>query len=183
MGVDRGLHEAGVVNVIHDPTTAKNRILRLLDGARRRVCVQGISLHSFFSRGELFFALSKLVERPGVAVKCLILDPESTQAKYRAYREQLFVDPTMTFAQFQADTALYENSALSGKMHTSRGRFPTILGKEMPVIEYGQEQHAIFQGDPMRRPLGLLEDHFEFAFDSARGVPFPPAGSSTGPSS
>jgi hypothetical protein len=112
LGIEKGLLLAGAVNVFADPNDALQRMLWLLQGAKKRVYVQGISLHSFFAHGQLFQAMAKLASQDGIEVKCLILDPKSEQAKYRAYREYLFGDPNLTFEQFCSNGKLYQNSSL-----------------------------------------------------------------------
>lgn len=112
VGTDKGLLQSAVANVFTDPDEALQRMLWLLQGAKRHVYIQGVSLHSFFAHGSLFQAISSLVDREDLEVKCLILDPQSEQAKYRAYREYLFGDPDMTFEKFCSDETLYQRSSL-----------------------------------------------------------------------
>jgi hypothetical protein len=100
VGTDEGINQCGGVNVYTDPRKASARIIYLLKKARERVSLQGISLHSFFRPGELREAISGLLEQGEVAVDVLLLDPDSLQAQYRSYREQLFISEDQTFEQY-----------------------------------------------------------------------------------
>jgi hypothetical protein len=88
LGVDRGLHEGGIVNIYSDPTTAQARMLWLLRNAKYRVWVSGISLAPMFGP-RLYEQMESLVGRGTVDVRLLILDPESEQAYLKTYREHL----------------------------------------------------------------------------------------------
>jgi len=45
----------------------------------------------------------------------------------------------------------------------------SILGKEMPVIEFLNRPPVLFRDSmPLRRPAALIADHFEFAWKSAK---------------
>lgn len=223
-GLDRGLHSAGTINVFNDPQDQMQRILSALACARARVFIQGISLDSFFDQGNpLFDAIAKLADADEVEIKCLVLDPESEQAKYRAYREHLIVDREVSFADFAKDEDLYHKSQLYrdtqatlenirlvlapktnhrfqvrlydsapacfmllvddrvlveqyhyGKVSDGTERFPVILGKQMPLIEYGPGYGDLYEQDPMRSPAKLLEDHFLFVFNRCSRPPGEP---------
>lgn len=112
VGTDKGLLQSAVANVFTDPNEARERMLWLIQGAKKRVYMQGISLHSFFAHGPLLQAIAKLADRDNIEVRCLILDPQSEQAKYRAYREHLFGNPNRTFEEFCANNELYLESSL-----------------------------------------------------------------------
>jgi hypothetical protein len=88
LGVDKGLHEGGILNIYSDPMTAQARMLWLLRNAKRRVWVSGVSLAPMFSP-KLYEEMESLVGRGTVDVRLLILDPESEQAYLKTYREYL----------------------------------------------------------------------------------------------
>lgn len=95
IGVDEGLYQSGIVNVFQDHKEARLRLLWLLQHAKRRVYIQGITLRSFFDGKVLNRAINELVERGNVEIKILLLDPQSDQARYRSYREYLLNNPVM----------------------------------------------------------------------------------------
>jgi len=222
-GLDRGLHGVSAINVYNDPEEGRQRILSILAGARKRVFIQGISLDSFFDQGNpLFDSIAKLAESGEVELKCLILDPESDQARYRAYREHLIAGREVSFADFAADEDLYRKSQLYrdtqatlenvrvvlaprtrtnqcfqirlydsapacfmllvddrvlveqyhyGKTSEGTQRFPVILGKQMPLVEYGRQDDDLYEHDQLRSPARLLEDHFLFVFNRCSRLP------------
>jgi hypothetical protein len=213
VGLDRGASVNGIVNIFDDPQDALDRMLYLLANAKREVALQGISLDSFFNQGKpLFEAIAKLVERHDVKVRCLLLDPQSEQARLRAYREQLFVHPGMNFGdysdEFHRRSTLFNetNSSLNsiimalqpradgnfearltssapscfmlqvddtvvaeqyhyGKINEGGDKFPVILGKQMPIVEFTTARSEVYSKDPMRDPVRLLENHFDFVFE------------------
>jgi len=106
VGIDRGIHQCGAINVFLDSEQARRRMVWHLKQAKRRIWLQGISLHSFFDEGlspyNLYTEIQRAVAR-GVEVKILLLDPESDQALYRAFRERLLRTdlPPMTLHEYQ----------------------------------------------------------------------------------
>jgi hypothetical protein len=92
IGLERGSYESGVVNLFTDQQQGYGRLCWLIEHARERVYILGISLKSFFEPGSLFAAVQRAIARPGVDVRILLLDPDGTQAKYRSFREHQFAD-------------------------------------------------------------------------------------------
>lgn len=88
VGTDKGMCQSGARNVFSDPALARKRMLWLLQNAKKRVYIQGITLNSFVddNNPDLFVAIQNLILN-GVELKMLLLDPESEQAVYRAFRE------------------------------------------------------------------------------------------------
>ncbi len=88
VGMDKGMRQSGARNAFSNPALARKRMLWLLQNAKRRVYIQGITLNSFVDDNypDLFVAIQNLI-RNGVELKLLLLDPESEQAVYRAFRE------------------------------------------------------------------------------------------------
>lgn len=123
IGIDKGAGQSGMAAVYLDHAISKTRILSLLRSAKQRVTIQGISLGSFFSPGELFQAIAALVDvdRATVDVQVLVLDPDSEQAKLRAYREQLFAEPGLSFEDYcQSITAHRESTLYRDTLRTTK---------------------------------------------------------------
>jgi hypothetical protein len=112
VGLDRGLYNCGAVNVYTDHTDALKRIQWLLENARKKISIQGISLHSFFRASKLFRAISKSVESGQVDIEVLLLDPQCDQAMYRSFRERLFAAPEQTFAEYKHDPEQHKETDL-----------------------------------------------------------------------
>lgn len=107
VGLDKGMYESGAINVYNDTRKVRERILYLLNHAKERVYIQGISLNSTLGVSEsqqddLILAIKALVEHR-VEVKILLLDPESDQAKFRAFREWCLQErrSNITFEQYR----------------------------------------------------------------------------------
>jgi hypothetical protein len=103
VGVDKGIHQCGIVNIFDNSDIARRRIQWLLEHAKHNVDIQGISLHSFFDGGALQKELQRLAKKGDVEIRVLFLDPDSQQASYRSFREYLLKkgSPEMTFGQFE----------------------------------------------------------------------------------
>jgi len=115
LGPDKGVSQAGILNVFTDPVDGLTRMQRLLEGAQNRVCLQGISLHSFFNRSNprLYQLISALLMKDQVEVEVLLLNPASEQALFRAYRESSFDNQAVTRAEYFDDqTGAHRTSAL-----------------------------------------------------------------------
>jgi hypothetical protein len=112
LGADKGIAQVGIVNVFTDAHEALMRIEYLLANAKRRVSIQGISLHSFFMRTnpQLYRAISSLVRNDNVEVELLFLNPRSDQAKIRGYREWSFENAGVPSGEYFAKA--HERSAL-----------------------------------------------------------------------
>ena len=90
-GTDTGLLQSSLVNIYCDSSDALERMVCLLSNAHDRASIQGISLHSFFSRtSSLFRQLSRLLKEDKVGIDIMFLDRDCEQAKFRAYREFTF---------------------------------------------------------------------------------------------
>jgi hypothetical protein len=133
LGLDEGLHLSGAVNVFQDHRLARPRISWLLEHAKQRVYIQGVSLRSYFDGLELNRAIKTLVEEKKVEVKVLLLNPDSEQARYRSYREYLLNKPPLTFETYQQNPELHKNSDLY------RHTYQTTEG----IL--GMQPHAKFQ--------------------------------------
>ena len=90
VGADKTLRERGVINMFDSSKDARERILWLIEHTHENLYIQGFSLHSYFDGdSELYWAIRKLTEQKKVKIKILLIDPESEQAKYRAWREHI----------------------------------------------------------------------------------------------
>lgn len=226
VGIDKGLTQRGVVNVFATYGEAYKRIRWMLDNAREKVSIMGISLHSFFSHGELFKAISRLVENDRLDIEVLVLDPGSNQAMIRSYRERLFVRPEQTLEEYKhsnqhQDSDLYRDTRSSieninnlladlkrikndpewrprlvvkqyesapscfilrvddtvlveqyhfGKLvpEEDKGHVPSILGKDMPILEYSSSVSSLYDNIPLWNSFRLFEDHFAFVFKQGK---------------
>lgn len=114
IGIDKALYQHGAVNVFNDSKEARDRIIYSLGNAKKRIYIQGISLHSYFAGRDsaLFIQLQQLASNPSLDIKILILDPDSEQALYRSYREHLFDDQNITFEKYCSDKSLHKRSRL-----------------------------------------------------------------------
>src|SRR6185436_9234574 len=89
-GYDTAVREASIENICYDdPALCKKRILHLMDGAKERLYLKGITLRTFFSDGELFDKFCEVAVKDGIEVRVLLADPECEQAKIRSFREYL----------------------------------------------------------------------------------------------
>jgi hypothetical protein len=124
VGTDRGVGELGLVNVFTRRDEAAVRILQLLEGAKKKVLIQGISLKSFFTGGSrLTTQVLDLIAKAQVEIQVLILDPESEQAMYRGYRERL-LQPQGRATSFSE----YRQSGQHTKSRLFSETFDTITG-------------------------------------------------------
>jgi hypothetical protein len=92
IGLDRGSYESGMINLFTDPQKGYGRLCWLIEHAKERVYISGISLKSFFASGLLFAAVQRAIADPRIDVRILLLDPDGVQAKYRSFREHQFAD-------------------------------------------------------------------------------------------
>lgn len=106
VGIDRGINQCGAINVFLDGEQARKRMVWHLKQAKRRIWLQGVSLRSFFDEGlspnNLYAEIQRAFAR-GIEIRILLLDPESEQASFRAFRERLLRPdlPHMTLQEYQ----------------------------------------------------------------------------------
>jgi hypothetical protein len=123
VGIDKGVRERGIINVFASSKDARERILWLIEHTRENLYIQGFSLHSYFDGdSELYWAIRKLTEQKQVKIKILLIDPESEQAKYRAWREHILQqedlgETPLTWEEFGSgplrETQLYSDTKRS----------------------------------------------------------------------
>ena len=101
-GCDTALRSARIINMYYDSTLWKQRVIRLMDNAKDRLYLKGITLGSFFSdkSGDLFDAFYRVAVRPGIKIRVMIIDPECEQAKIRSFREYLEYYPQASWEEF-----------------------------------------------------------------------------------
>ena len=213
------MYESGAINVYDDTGVARKRMLQLLKNAKERVYIQGISLNSTLGTenqsDDLIPTITNLVNH-GIEVKILLLDPESEQAKFRAFREWYLDEPQsqVKFEKYGQDlhrrTKLYsdtkrtiqrltrvqqnvrsctlgvkkynaapccymflvDNSVLVEQYvygtvtrDKSDGEGPSILGNEMPLVEYVSQPRDVYDARPGRCVFEMMKDHFNFVFN------------------
>lgn len=101
IGVDSGIGRSRIANIFASGAEGRERICALLAGAKKHVWIQGISLHSFFSKGgNLSSLMADLISDANIEVKVLVIDKQSEQAVWRAYRERLLVEPTLMYEDY-----------------------------------------------------------------------------------
>jgi hypothetical protein len=114
VGIDDGAYSTASANIFSATDTAAGRMRCLIDQARERVWLQGISLDSYFSEGHqsrLYKAVRKAIAS-GTDVRILLLHPYSTQAFYRSYREHLLSEEEeIEFGEY-CEMGEHENSIL-----------------------------------------------------------------------
>lgn len=219
LGLDKGMYESGAINVYDDTVVTRKRMLQILKNAKERVYIQGISLDLTLGGenqpDDLIPTITNLVNH-GIEVKILLLDPESEQAKFRAFREWYLDEPQsqMTFEQYGQDlhrqTKLYsdtkrtiqrltrvqqnvrsdtlgvkkynaapccfmflvDNSVLVGQYvygtvtrDKSDGEGSSILGKEMPLVEYVSQPRDVYDARQDKCVFEMMKDHFNFVFN------------------
>lgn len=155
-GADKGIAQAGVVNVFTSPNDGLMRMLCLLSSARQKVSIQGISLHSFFNRNDpkLYQVVSSLLLEDKVDLEVLFLDPDCDQAKFRALREYSFDGVTIEHQQYfseingshQASTLHRETTAaksvLEGMVREIASRKPTDWKPKLKAGYYDSAPYA-----------------------------------------
>lgn len=110
-GCDIAIRRANVANMYYDPFLWKKRVFHLMESANERLYLKGITLHSFFSDGELFDSFSKVAGRPGLKVRVMLIDPECEQAKMRSFREYLLKHPNANWHDF-CNKKIYKRETL-----------------------------------------------------------------------
>ncbi len=134
IGVDKGLAQADAVNVFNDDVRSgatdqgRKRLLWHLRNTNKCLWLHGLSLHSFFTTGEFFTEIRKLIRKSDLeSIRVLLLDPDCEQAKYRAYREQCLQDKNLTFEEYESrglhkDSRLYRETLDSIRQIQELGR-------------------------------------------------------------
>jgi hypothetical protein len=134
VGSDKGVRETAVVNVFSDAGRARRRMLWMLQRAESAVDVQGISLQSFFSTGELFSLLQEIVARQGMRIRILLLDPDCDQARQRSFREDALARaggaPATPYAQYSQHPRLHRESDLYRNTWDSMRRIAALREDE-----------------------------------------------------
>ena len=117
VGSDKGTHTTGMINFFTDPDQVQKRMLSVLENAKEKISIQGITLHSFFKAGDLFNELlTVLKNKPDVRVRVLLLDPTCRQAVQRSYREFALAkengDPGRSYEDYSEHMNLHRDMEL-----------------------------------------------------------------------
>jgi hypothetical protein len=118
VGIDKGAYASSIVNIFTDQAKAERRMLHLINSAKHRIYIQGISLRSFFGRQQnLYEALFQVAARDhGLTVKILLLNHDSDQAVIRSYREYLIDhsddDDVLSLVKYRENPSYHKNSDL-----------------------------------------------------------------------
>lgn len=126
-GFDMGLCQAGAINVFMKGSESGNRIVDLLKTIRedakcsdgeKGVDLMGISLRSFFElrpgdEGRIAREFARYaLNRRGVTVRILCLDPDCEQAMIRSFRENQLERPDSRFEDYKAKPEQHRGSLL-----------------------------------------------------------------------
>lgn len=103
----------------------------LLSEAKKRVTIQGVSLHTFFDRGahvSLYEEISKLLNSDAVDLEILFLDPDCEQAMHRAFREQSFDHSDMIWQTYlDGGVEVHRRSTLYQESRASQAVLETLV--------------------------------------------------------
>ncbi len=99
IGVDDAIREANINNIYYNTDESKTRIIKMIQKTDKILWIKGISLHSFFTHGDLYDALSNACRRK-VDVKVLLINPNSHQAVLRSFREYLISHPNSQLSNY-----------------------------------------------------------------------------------
>jgi hypothetical protein len=123
-GVDEAAGQSGLVNIYNLKPAGSRRMVALMRAFEDQkepftaiqkapgLSLQGISLKSFFSDGDLSNTMYQLIRAGKQDIRILFLDPDSEQARFRSYREHL-LQPQGRKVGYQAFTdEIHQQSAL-----------------------------------------------------------------------
>jgi hypothetical protein len=135
-GTDEGTSRAGMENIYTDLRGTQDRITWLLDHARDRVWMQGISLVHHVGT-ELIDYVAKVVHKNGVDTRFLILDPDCEEAYRKSYRDYLLDHASngsrlLSFEQYKSDRSLHEKSAVYRNIMYTTQIFSGIISGASP---------------------------------------------------
>ena len=174
MGVDKAIHESLTINIFNDKYLASNRMCYLLgeqgplkdkeapvqtgpDGGNDDnpdVWLMGISLHAFFSNGPLAVEMARLIKEGRSRIHVLLIDPDSEQARWRAFREE--GNETSTYSMFN-DQELAK-SRLVKDSESTRANIRQMI-KDVRKVHGGGWQPRIeirqYRSDPACFTLGV----------------------------
>ncbi len=138
IGADEGQYQCGIVNIFQDHHEAKPRLLWLLQRAKKRIFIQGISLKSYFDGYALNAAINEHLEDSAspVEFRVLLLNPDGEQAKYRSYREYLLNNPQMKREDYWSDLGLHERSDLYRDTRRTIERIHTMNSRNNRKIDF-----------------------------------------------
>lgn len=133
LGVDRGLHQSGAINVFDDPQEAKRRIIALMQKTEKVLYIQGFSLRAYSNADDsLYKELRRIVREGKVDVRILLINPESEQAIYRSYREFWLENPDNTLSLEEFTTQKHKNGQLFRDTERTISQFRRIAPLNSP---------------------------------------------------
>ena len=134
-GTDRGLHQSGISNIYTNSVRARERIIRLIESAENRIWIQGISLYPMLM-SAVTRAIEDAVQRRGVDIRLLILDPDCEQAISKSYQELVATraDASVgeSWERYRRDPATHRRSQLYNMIRESIRRAIEIGGPADP---------------------------------------------------
>ena len=137
-GVDKGVVQSGIANVFTVPSEGLARMIHLLHKAQSRVSIQGNSLHSFFNTRPdpppLYEAIKNLLIADAVTIELLFLNPDSEQARFRAYREYSLKNTELNREQYFSSQSAHSGTILY-KDTTDAQKALEALVKEVAITK------------------------------------------------
>jgi hypothetical protein len=130
IGTDQGIGESGILNIYTSRESAQARIGWLVENARRRVWIQGVSLSHHLNpplEKEMLGLLARSLD-----TRILILDPDSEQAVRKSYRDYLLDqdgDAVIDYDTYARDARLHKASQVYGRLRHSLQWFESLSAK------------------------------------------------------
>jgi hypothetical protein len=198
VGVEHGASESGLTEIFTSGTTARTRMVALLNSAKRRVWMQGLALIPILS-GNLEGAFEAAAHRAGVDIRILLLDPLSEACFRKSYVAHLkghsSGQATGGWTEYVASGAAHRLSNIYNNIIRSRDWFNDLEhalppGKMAVRLAQSVEGFVLIVDDviliepyhyggglrthfPSQTPLQLAEDLPAFEFHSPSSSLFP----------
>jgi hypothetical protein len=172
IGCDEAIAAAGIGNIYYDRTLARKRLLTLMKNTRDVLYIKGVTLHSFLEDGSNLKAeLCQAIER-GVDTRLLLIDPDSEEAKIRAFREHRIQYESAAWGAFAEgdeyrDQVLYRE--VKAGIQRARQMTSKFAGKELDTRLYtsGPECFMLLTDDA----VVVEQYHYgKIALESARFI-------------
>ena len=133
IGLDAGISKSQIRNIIGNGEQARRRMSSVLENAKKCVWIQGNS-YVLSSQPTATLALYDTgYKQSRIDVKVLVIDVDGEQALWRAFREELLVNPAQTFQGFTSSNLKHS--------HLATHRRETIRRlKELVAISLANDQ-------------------------------------------
>jgi hypothetical protein len=131
IGTDQGIGESGVLNIYTSRPSAEARIKSLIENAKERVWIQGVSLSHHLSP-PLEEEVLKLLYDRSIDTRILILDPDSDQAVRKSYRDYLLDQDGSAIIDYETyarDRTQHNTSGFYGRLRHSAQQFENMSAK------------------------------------------------------